>query len=387
MQCENHTTRIVNGQTVEICESEMNDRFNQFWGQIVMSKHVFKPKISILEKIKGFNPRPCKCDNCGYPSRNFVCPHCNNSLPQKMIEKGSEIISVIGGPESGKSNYIVALIQQLRKFGYKLQLNDITPESVGRNEDEYTTKLFEKARESIFKRHEPVAKTAVTPRSIPWIVNIESTTTKKAVYLVFYDTAGESFKNPEEIKRNAKYLDKSKAVIVVLDTLSLPYIQRILDRKKISNLNNATPFSETMDALKNFARNNEHLYKRPFAFVMSKFDSVIENQEDLDFDITPFKHNSSFIQTGKLSLKDIDEASNTIKSYMEDHWDNGQLGSDIVNKWGDNARFFGVSALGTMTNENMKIDIPDNQEVKPFRVMDPLIWVLHKLGGFGIPVE
>lgn len=304
-----------------------------------------------------------------------------------MIEKGSEIISVIGGPESGKSNYIVALIQQLRKFGYKLQLNDITPESVGRNEDEYTTKLFEKARESIFKRHEPVAKTAVTPRSIPWIVNIESTTTKKAVYLVFYDTAGESFKNPEEIKRNAKYLDKSKAVIVVLDTLSLPYIQRILDRKKISNLNNATPFSETMDALKNFARNNEHLYKRPFAFVMSKFDSVIENQEDLDFDITPFKHNSSFIQTGKLSLKDIDEASNTIKSYMEDHWDNGQLGSDIVNKWGDNARFFGVSALGTMTNENMKIDIPDNQEVKPFRVMDPLIWVLHKLGGFGIPVE
>ena len=65
----------------------------------------------------------------------------------------------------------------------------------------------------------------------------------------------------------------------------------------------------------------------------------------------------------------------------------GQLGYDVINKWGDNARFFGVSALGAMTNENLQIDIPENQEVKPFRVRDPLIWVLHKLGGFGIPVE
>ena len=68
-------------------------------------------------------------------------------------------------------------------------------------------------------------------------------------------------------------------------------------------------------------------------------------------------------------------------------WDEGQLGYDVVNQWGDNARFFGVSALGAMTNENLQIDIPEKQEVKPFRVMDPLIWVLHKLGGFGIPVE
>ena len=65
----------------------------------------------------------------------------------------------------------------------------------------------------------------------------------------------------------------------------------------------------------------------------------------------------------------------------------GQLGYDVVKKWGDNARFFGVSALGAMTNSDMKIDIPDNESVKPFRVMDPLIWVLHKIGGFGIPVE
>lgn len=387
VQCDNFATRTIDGKPKEICEREENRLFNEHWDENVMSKHVFSPNISFLDRIRGYKPKPCKCDQCGANSSRFVCPHCNNWLPTEMIEKGSEIISVIGGPASGKSNYIVALIKQLQKYGYKLQLGQILPQLVGRNKAEYTRNLYEKAKDSIFKYHTPVAKTATTVHPIPWIFRLESHATKKAVYLVFYDTAGESFKDPEEIRRNAKYLDKSRAVIVLLDTLSLPYIQRILSRKHIVNQDQATPFSDTMDALNNFATDNNHLYKRPFAFVMSKFDAVIQNQEDLEFDIEPFKHNSSFIHTGKLSLREINEASDMIKSYMESHWDEGQLGYDVVKKWGDNARFFGVSALGAMTNENLQIDISEDQDVKPFRVMDPLIWVLHKLGGFGIPVE
>lgn len=386
VQCDNFATRTVDGTPQEICGRENNRRFNEHWDEIVLSKHVFRPNISFLDKIRGYKPKACKCDKCGANSSRFVCPHCNNWLPTEMIEKGSEIISVIGGPASGKSNYIVALINQLQKYGYKLQLGQILPQLVGRKKEEYTRNLYEKAKNSIFKDHIPVAKTATTEHPIPWIFRLESHATKKAVYLVFYDTAGESFKDIEEINRNAKYLDKSKAVIVLLDTLSLPYIQKILVEKKIVNQDKATPFGDTMNALYNFANENKHLYKRPFAFVMSKFDSVIQNQEDLEFDIEPFKHNSSFIQTGKFSLREVDEASDMIKGYMESHWEEGQLGRDVVEGWGDNARFFGVSALGAMTNENQQIDIPENQDVKPFRVMDPLIWTLYKLGGFGIPV-
>ena len=196
-----------------------------------MSKHVFFPKIGLKDKLLGYKPRACECDVCGAPSTRFVCPHCNNWLPTEMIEKGSEIISVIGGPASGKSNYIVALIQQLQKYGYKLKLGQILPQLVGRTKAEYTRNLYEKAKDSIFKEHQPVAKTAVTSHPIPWIFRLESHATKKAVYLVFYDTAGESFKDPEEIKKNAKYLEKSKAVIVLLDTLSLPKILSILTRR------------------------------------------------------------------------------------------------------------------------------------------------------------
>lgn len=387
VQCENYATRTVDGVPEDICKRELNSLFNEHWDEQVLSKHVFDPPIGLLDRLRGYKPKEAKCPKCGAGSTRFVCPHCNNWLPTEMIEKGSDIISVIGGPASGKSNYIVALIHELQKYGYKLQLSQILPQLVGRNKSEYTRALFEKASESIFKYHTPVAKTAKTSHPIPWIFRLESHATGKAVYLVFYDTAGESFKDPEEIKRNAKYLEKSKAVIVVLDTLSIPYVKNILDSKKIVNQDIATPFTETMDALNNYATDNPHLYKRPFAFVMSKFDSIISNQEDLEFDIEPFKKNSSFIQTGKFSLRQVDESSDMIRSYMENQWDTGQLGYDVVKKWGENARFFGVSALGAMTNVNLKIDISDKAEVKPFRVMDPLIWALHKLGGFGIPVE
>lgn len=394
VQCENYSTRTVDGQPVEICESEENYLFNTHWGETVMSKHVFKPKIGLMDKIRGYQPKACKCDKCGANSTRFVCPHCNNWLPTEMIEKGAEIISVIGGPASGKSNYIVSLIQQLNTHGTKIKIGRATPQEVGRNKSEQTRILYGNARKSIFENHTPVAKTNVSRKPpIPWIFRLESLATDKAVYLVFYDTAGENFKGYEEIKRNAEYLKKSKAVIVLLDTLSIPHIQKIMSRKKIINQDIATPISETLDTLLNFKTGDkqvgEHLLKSPFAFVMSKFDTVIDNKEDLEFDISAFKSNSSFIKTGKLSLKEIDEASDTIINYIKEHCeDDGSYIDTIQNNWKDNARFFGASALGAMTNkENMKIDIPEDDKVKPFRVMDPLIWILHKIGGFGIPVE
>ena len=46
----------------------------------------------------------------------------------------------------------------------------------------------------------------------------------------------------------------------------------------------------------------------------------------------------------------------------------------------NNYRFFGVSALGSMP-----VDSSVEGTVTPYRVMDPLIWMLYKLGKFNIP--
>lgn len=100
--------------------------------------------------------------------------------------------------------------------------------------------------------------------------------------------------------------------------------------------------------------------------------------------LAPFAENSSFIKTGKFSLKQVEDSHLAIKSALEDPelWDEGQLAYDISNNWKDNYKFFGVSALGQMVEDGML-----SQEIKPFRVMDPLLWVLNKIGGFDIPTE
>ncbi len=394
VQCENYSTRIVDGKPVEVCQRENNRVFNDFWAETVMSKHVFEPKIGFMDKLLGYKPKGCACDNCGGISTRFVCPHCYNWLPTEMIEKGSEIISVIGGPASGKSNYIVSMIHQLQKNGFRLNLSQILPQPVGRNKSEYTTALFDKAKETIFKEHIPVSKTPVREFSVPWIFRLESHSSKKAIYLVFYDTAGENFENPDDIKRNAKYLSKSKAVIVLLDTLSIPTVQKILSENNIINQDNVTPLEHTVRTILSFINEYPKIAKIPVAFVMSKFDAIINNSGMLKCDVTNFVENnkwknSHFIKTGKFSMKEIDTASDTIASYMcnPETWNCEEIYRDIVEKWGDNARFFGVSALGAMTNENLQIDVPDNEEIKPFRVMDPMIWALHKIGGFDIPTD
>ena len=81
VQCENYTTRTIDGAPKDVCQREENKRFNNHWDSMVMSKHVFYPHIGLKDKLMGYKPRACECDQCGAPSTRFVCPHCNNWLP------------------------------------------------------------------------------------------------------------------------------------------------------------------------------------------------------------------------------------------------------------------------------------------------------------------
>lgn len=378
-----------NSRGEEDCPKIVNGKLSDHWGNNSESHFIFKPKLGILSALFPYKPKSEICPKCGFPSQRFVCPHCNNWLPKEMVEKGAEVISVIGGPASGKSNYIVTLIHQLKKYGNKLGLS-VMLQQVGRREDEWTYNKYEKARKVIFEMKMPLPKTAVTKHEIPWIMRLESVATGKAVYLVFYDTAGENFKDPDSIRRNAQYLRESKAVICVLDTLSVKRIQKLLESNNIENNDITTPFDETLTALFNFQTGDKNLSDKPFAFVMSKFDVVIDHHEDLGCDVSMFLNedgsprNSDFIKTGKLNLSQMEAAHKAIKNYMDDAeiWDESEHCFNIVSKWGKNAQFFGVSSFGCMPDENAMLAGDVDGEIKPYRVMDPLVWALYKVGGF-----
>lgn len=389
-QCEN-MERDSNGEYR--CERDIDHNFNTHWKvEGTQIRHIFTPKKGLFSSFTGPSLEQSKCNRCGYPSRRFVCPHCHNWLPSNMIEEGSEIISVVGGPASGKTNYIVALIHQLRKYGHKLRLQ-VTPQQVYRDNhpEESTQNLFKNKDNQLFKDYQVLNKTAVedTTQKIPWIFQLKHLDTKKTIYLVFYDTAGENFNDESSVSNNVKYLQYSEGVIVVLDTLSLNKIQEIIKSKGLSDLSDiSTPIEDTGTTLNNFISNKaKDLHKKPFAFVFSKFDTVLNNARDMGFSTDAFFDGSSFadssyINSGKFDVQKIDEISDTIKGALCEYWNDGNE-ADFVSgaeaNWGDNHKFFGVSSFGCMPS-----DAGELEEVKPYRVMDPLVWILYKLGGFEI---
>jgi hypothetical protein len=378
------------------CGTERDTAFEEFWNSVAPGtidpeqKHVYNIRRKWFSK-------DMSCDLCGAKNYIYACPHCHNELPLKLVEEGADIISVIGGPQSGKSHYIIALLHELRENGFEIGLN-ATLQQVGQNREWHTETMYQRAIERINRDHSVLDKTEINSFSLPWIIRIDSTdplkrgkqNAKKSVFLVFYDTAGENFSDPQEIKKNANYLQQSKAVIVLFDTLSIPQIKKILEvnNEDTSGSENATPFETTWTALDNFIKSeNEHLKDKPFAFVMSKFDVVLNHSDDLNFSIQGFRDgrgnpiDKSYINgQRKFNVRQVESAHELISNALSDRniWKMPKYPEFVEQYWGDNGRFFGMSALGSM---------PDGAEVcadgmQPYRVMDPLLWIMSKLGGF-----
>jgi len=241
-------------------------------------------------------------------------------------------------------------------------------------------------------------KTETSNVQVPWIIRVDSKDPKvrgkrepkKSIYLVFYDTAGEFFDTPQQMEENTRYLRESKAVIVVFDTLSIPKIKRILEDngEDTTASTAATPFETTWNPLNNYIdKSNKHLIDKPFAFVLSKFDVVIDHCNDLEFSPDAFidaqnRFKDRSYRNGKreFNVGQVEEADNVIREALKSPsiWDMARYPTFVESTWGDNAKFFGISAIGAMPKDG---SIPEGG-IKPYRVMDPLLWIMSKIGGF-----
>lgn len=384
-QCENIETSV---DGTEKCPREVDQRFNDHWGNVVMSKHFFKGRPFSLF---GNTPKPSKCDKCGHESSRFVCPHCHNWLPTEMIAEGSEIISIVGAPNSGKTVYFFNLMRELERKGYLLGLV-VTPQDEGPNRERKTSMIY---REMIRRMYDDKLLPEKTPvnvgeKPVPLIFKV---TNKKAgknagktIYIVFYDTPGEAFEDVEQISRMADHVSNSAGVILFID----PYnIQRLYSAIRAASDGNAVAggISDNDNVLNSLLQKVDKAQSvdKPFAIVFSKIDVVLEGlskegAEELQNNID-MNSNSSFLRTKRFSLSEIDQISGALEA-VSDEWDIGYMRAKIAEKYREeNIKMFAVSSLGSQ---------PDGDtvgKIQPYRVMDPLVWILYKMGGFDIPVE
>ena len=381
--CQNHSLDMKGNFK---CAHEMHYEYNRFWGMEEMIGHIFPAKSSFWKSYPEIQNQ--KCDQCGGIHVDFVCPHCLNRLPRQIIENGSEIISVIGGPYSGKTNYIVTLMEWMRRYGRQIKMS-IYPQQMCRqgHSEEQTTNLFREKRDSLFNDHTIVNKTPEQDIAIPWIFELKQDKGGgkwKSVYLVFYDTAGESFFDPDSMQTYAKYFEHSKGIITLLDTFSVKQIRRLLEAKG-QTLDAAHSIEDTMNTLNNYINESGMRTNKPLAVVLSKFDYIIDNARELgDLDVSHFKDangliDSEFLTHNHLDLSKVKEIHDTLKDYLNSWGSDGDV-SGVMSTFQDNSRLFAISSFG-QAPENGKLV----HDMAPYRVLDPLLWILYKIGDFDIP--
>ena len=383
------------------CERKSYEEYNQYWGENSFIRNIWPQKSGFMSRLFGSKLQPAKCPECGYLSQRFVCPHCCNWIPEEMVKNGAQIISVIGSPSSGKTNYIVALIHELMNNGYLLDLQ-VHPTQIYRDgyKEESTQNRFINFERQLFKDKQVLNKTQVDAKDIPWIFHLIQQHTDQHIYLVFYDTAGERF--DEGLRNNVKYLKESSGVIILLDTLAIEHVGEVLQAEGLGNLGGKVK-GELNDIITPLINSGiAGIFSKPTAFVMSKFDAVLDHSDKLELNTDEFKRgvkriNSSYIETGKVDFDKIDAISVAIERALTGPWESGKLVGSVKN-WNsrknaslppaqqnlsdpdNNYKFFGVSALGGMPDDTLQLE-----KVRPYRVMDPLMWVLKKLGQFDIP--
>lgn len=375
----------------EVCPSVPDQRLNDHWNEAgVPYKRFFKGRVFSWFSSQA---NECKCPDCGHPSRRLCCPECHNPLPPEMIEEGSEIISIIGDRSSGKTVYFVSLIHELRQHGFKLDIFETNPQDLSYNEKTRTSNIYETmAREMFEEGILPQQTRATRPAPMIFRVSTQKKDSKKgrSIYLVFYDTAGEIFRDANRMEEVARYLMDSAGVILLVDPFTMPGLRRtlidgkVLDDENYVRTNPVTVFDRLNELVVNSGRKG--LLNKPLAITFSKIDAVIDALNNLGnpyiLSGVDLEHDSSFLQTRKLSLSEIDQISGQLESVADQRWGAGQLFASAVSRFGaDNVRLFAVSALGC--NPDKRGKLPD---LRPYRVMDPLAWIMHKMGGFNIPV-
>lgn len=390
----NRKAKLICRNSSRKCRMERTKEFADYWhlpegDNAALRPHVYDGGFSLLGAAKMRN-----CPVCGDDAPDYVCPHCHNALPRDMVLYGTDIIPVIGGPAVGKTCYIVALINQLNKYGWRLNLTSSLQSLFGDGAE-----AFDRMSTQLFKEKQVLDKTPERKDgfNVPWFIKIENkvkTKNQRPTYLIFYDIAGEQFENADVMRQCAGPVRYASGAIVLLDTLDIPEVQKVRREAGVIDSEHHFSIEKTVRELFGLSGEDRILTDNPIALTFSKVDVLDSYRSSLGaFGRTiDLKQNSLFTKQkysapGSFRAAAFDEfleECRQIKSDFEQALQECEMADLIENNnfSEENLGIFGVSALGQEPEEDLTIRC---EKIVPYRVLDPLIWILYKLGKLEVP--
>lgn len=313
------------------------------------------------------------CKECGQLLLTKLCPSCEGELPLNIETAESYPVAIIGAKETGKSNYVAVLINQLKNEvgrSFNCALMACGDHTLNRYRDEFYNPLF-RNRTCVQGTDGGEVKPLIYSLIFQRKGGLFKRPVNDAVSLTFFDTAGENLNKQEDMQKYNRYLYHASGIILLLDPLQLPEVRDRLEgniRLPQENTDVNTILNRTIEIIRG-GLGLTNLSKKidiPIAVAFTKIDAV----DELLDPASCLKNDSSHVRKGVFDMVDFEDANQEMQSLVQEWMHGSELCQTLESQF-SNYAFFGLSSLGS--NPDMDNRIP---KFRPFRVADPFLWIL-----------
>jgi hypothetical protein len=341
-------------------------------------------------------PRTAPCPDCGGPTGVRACPQCHSPLSATFRESRSPMVGIVGGKGAGKTIYTAVLHHVLRtavrrRFRADIRLTGDQQGGLGS-----PRQWLELNEEQLFTAGTLFETTAAARGGMraPVVIEWRQPTrrlgrpTFDTTVLSFYDAAGEDLTNQESVHTQS-YLGVAGGLILLLDPWQLPGArERITVPDDV--VDSAAPPLEVLGMITDMLRTahgvrTRHTIAVPLAVVFAKIDAffpLLGGQHPvLARPPTPGRTDPTRADPAAAGYDEVAGLATHehVKALLHEY------GADDIDIHLElnyaTYRYFAVSALGAPPDYRTKV--VHEGGVQPFRVEEPLLWLLHRFGVIG----
>lgn len=318
-----------------------------------------------------------------------VSPYTQRELPDGWTDSVTHCVAMAGARNSGKSLYTAVMIKQLKQLAHK---HNRSVQPADRSTRERYEEVYEKPLFEEMRAMDPTPSAVATDayQRDPLIFELGKWPDPQGVermnYLVFRDVAGEDLENPPESeadRENLAFFTYADLVIFLFDPLRVKQIQDYI-HGLIPNIGELG--ADSLSVLDNLLDLLDTDTPPPLAVTISKFDTVqkLEQVDDARWKKIMGNKGAAFRRDTGWNFNDSDrhmvhQEAHSLLSFLGAH--------DLINKLGAAApadgSFFVVSALGEAPTGRKLA----RSGIAPYRVLDPIRWLLSRHGVFNQEVS
>ena len=345
---------------------------------------------------------PVNTDSQGFPVdalgmsvREYACPWCHHKLPPFFTRTNQHIFSLIGIPAAGKTYYLSCMLHELeyalpREFGIAFRDADPTSNrplnamrmrlfSAERPQDAYLDKTRQQGQ--LYHKVWKNGLYSTMPR--PFVYNLSRG--GKTHSLVLYDTAGENCEPGDDAgqEQSAGHIVVASGIFFLFDPTSDAAFRKLIHEGEDASLRLGAHMQERqafmLSEIEMRLRTTLHLppdekLDVPLAVIIGKCDTwqKLLGAEPL----------LPSVRNGQFQPKFVDANSKRLRQLLFNISPHICTNAEAIST---NVRYFAVSSFGAapeaFTDEKTGdvLLAPAGGKVRPVRVIDPMLWVLHCL--------